>query len=257
MSKEVKVTGDSKPEQVVNHVLIVLDESGSMGIVRQNTIDGFNEQLMALQEKVADNEETRVTMAIFSDLRNIRVIYEGEDAATVQPLNEDTYRPGGGTALYSAIEQGLNQMQMSVKDPHDPANAYLVIIISDGDENASSYEHRASVPERIKTLDAQDPWTFTYIGANVDITKIAAAMNLQAGNTAAYTSSPVGTESAFAATGKSLHRYRSMRSADLGVRSLSDFYEATVGSCVDEDFVNKESQDTPDSTDDSSGPENT
>lgn len=221
------------PTKIVNNVLIVLDESGSMDSVRQATVNGFNEQLTALKDD-GENEETRVTLVAFSD--RCRVILNAVKASEVEPLTIDKYNPRGSTALFTAIRTGIDTLLASVNDPASNENAFLVVIISDGEENSSHVNDKISVPNRIKELTAQKNWTFTYLGANVDITKIADSLNLYAGNVASFNQTKHGTASAMSSVSRGIADYKSVRRRT-GAVAMDSFYSSEGFSHIEEDVV--------------------
>ena len=79
-------------------ITFVLDRSGSMGIIKADTIGGFN-QFIEDQKKAAG--EALMTLVQFDD--QYEVNYAGVPIAAVRPLNTDTFVPRGWTALYDAI----------------------------------------------------------------------------------------------------------------------------------------------------------
>jgi hypothetical protein len=79
-------------------IAVVQDKSGSMEDVRAAAISGFNE---FLQSQKALPGEARFSLIQFDTTYAIR--YLGKPIKDVEPLTEETYKPGGGTALLDAI----------------------------------------------------------------------------------------------------------------------------------------------------------
>ncbi len=197
----------------VNHIAIVLDRSGSMQRIRQRTVDTINEQLDTLQDS-EDNQDDRVTVVTF----NGKV-----DGPRFFPLDErfalEDYDPRGSTALYDAIEKTVDMFQQ-IEVAEDEDVAYLLIIISDGDENSSSVSCER-ITSIVQELEAQDNWTFTFIGADrTCLNQMQSIFSVQ--NTSAFVATHDGTIAVSTKMSNSLREYKLGRSE--GFRKTSTFY---------------------------------
>ena len=142
--------------------LLVVDESGSMEIIRKQALSGMNETLQTIrkmQEK-HKNLEQRVTLITF-DSSETKLRYDNVAARNIHRMGWRDYVPGGGTPLYDAIGRGISRInsQASAED------SVLVTIITDGEENCSSEYSLRMVKNLIDKLKAQH-WTFTFIGTD-------------------------------------------------------------------------------------------
>lgn len=152
------------------HIAFVLDRSGSMGSIRRETVDVFNQQL----EKARGSTD-RVTLVTFSFTPDVPRFIGVNDKLAVED-----YVPAGGTALYDAIGETVTMLQ--AVEQSDPDTSYLVIIITDGEENASTKYGRDSLSSLIKELQATDKWTFAYLGTKQDIFTINQTLGIPLGN---------------------------------------------------------------------------
>lgn len=149
-------------------VAVIVDESGSMSSCQQQTISGFNE---FLQDRVKDSAEMEVRLWA-TKFNTSRSLYcSGEDPREVRPLSAKTYKPDGGTALYDAVAATVYSMESelsrhSFKEGQVPR--LIVMIMTDGEENASKEITGETLKNIIKNREATDNWTFQYIGANVN-----------------------------------------------------------------------------------------
>ncbi|MFB6262942.1 MAG: hypothetical protein ABEL76_04860, partial [Bradymonadaceae bacterium] len=86
-----------------------------------------------------------------------------------EPLSEETYAPGGRTALLDAVGYTIDRMGERFDDlpEEEKPSDVLVAIITDGKENASEEYDRAQIEERIREQEQQWGWDFVYIGAGV------------------------------------------------------------------------------------------
>ena len=122
-------TNEVKTKRV--HNLIIVDESGSMEVIRKQAFVGMNETLQTvrrMQEKFPDQEQF-VTLLTF-DSGHTTWHYDNLPAAQTKDLDWKAYCPGGGTPLYDAIGKGISKTNAQIED----GNHVLVTIITDGEE---------------------------------------------------------------------------------------------------------------------------
>jgi hypothetical protein len=162
---------------------IILDQSGSMQNCIQPTISGFNEQLQvikSLQERFPE-QEIRVGLTRFN--HEVMHSYFGLIAEQSAELNRHTYCPGGTTALYDAIGMTTRELQKIIgAELDDNIATAVVVIITDGYENASRHFNLAQIQSSIAELEATGKWTFSYLGATLDAAQIASSMNIKRQN---------------------------------------------------------------------------
>jgi hypothetical protein len=170
-------------------VSIVLDESGSMAPVITDTIGGFNKYIQTLKDdKEIDYE---VSLTIFNSV--YRVEYSRMDIKNTPLLDTNNYRPQNYTALLDAVGSTLNVLG----DIPDDVKS-IVVVITDGYENASKEFTSAKIREMITERDKKDNWTFVYLGAQADAWDQGGALGFNAQNIANY--SHATTQAAFAGT---------------------------------------------------------
>ena len=145
--------------------LIVLDESGSMEVIKQQAIMGVNETVQTIKsaQKEYEDQEHIVSLVTFNS-RAVKTVYDKVQAENVAELTEADYCPNCGTPLYDAMGQALNDLRQYVADK----DKVLVTIITDGYENASKspdpsrdYEYRkASYGKHwYNPLHVRHPWS--------------------------------------------------------------------------------------------------
>ena len=144
------VEGESSPSSI--SVSLILDESGSMGSCKQETINGFNEYIQSLRK-----QNVKFALTKFSD--DCKIVYNAKDIKDVKELNEVDYQPNGMTALYDAIGNTISMVKSEDK--------VLIVILTDGDENASEEYKKETIAKLIKEKEKKG-WTFVYLGANQD-----------------------------------------------------------------------------------------
>lgn len=189
--------------------LIILDESGSMGCVKRQTISGCNETIntiRAAQEKYADTQDHYVSIYAFQENENVpsRYLIKNQPAAKVAHINGEQYQPWGCTPLYDAVGGTLADLKAVTKGKEMAIGS--VTIITDGLENASKHYSLEKVAKMIDSLKEMG-WSFNFIGANIDVKGTAASLNID--NALEFQQDEVGTQAMFA-------RERSSRMAYYG-----------------------------------------
>lgn len=138
-------------------ILTILDESGSMGDKRSDVIGGFN---TFLGDQQAQPGDCRMAIVKFNTVWS--VLTKITPLAEIAPLTQKTYTPGGGTALFDAIAEGVRLADADKQ----PDERVLCLIVTDGEENASKETTQAQLLAIIKEREARGDWTFTYMGAD-------------------------------------------------------------------------------------------
>ena len=151
------------------HNLIIVDESGSMEIIRKQAFVGMNETLdtvRKMQDKFPGIEQ-KLTLITF-DSDHFKWHYDDVTASNTKNLDWKAYRPCAGTPLYDAIGKGVSKVNAQVEDGEN----VLVTIITDGEENSSEEWTLKAIRKLIEKLKKQN-WTFTLIGTdNLDVYRL-------------------------------------------------------------------------------------
>jgi uncharacterized protein YegL len=164
-------------------VSFVLDETGSMEIVKSQTISGFNEYIDTLK-KEKNSENVLFTLTQFNSDK-VAVVYDGVSLGKVIHLNNDTYSPRATTPLYDAIGRTIHSIETKVKGKKQ---SVLVVIQTDGEENSSKEFNREKI---FSLIDEKKKlgWTFAYLGADQDAWAASQLMGISFANTLSYTGS--------------------------------------------------------------------
>lgn len=162
------------------YIAVVLDESGSMDNVREETIEGFNEQVQSIKEEEREDDEVYVSLITFNN--NVDEVFVNERVDKLDEVDRESYQPGGTTALLDAIGYTVDLL-VDKTDLEDEDSRYLVIVMTDGRENASQDYDYEEISYRIGELEKQGNWTFTYMGALQDLEDIADTLNMNVRNT--------------------------------------------------------------------------
>jgi hypothetical protein len=188
------------------YINFILDRSGSMASVWDDTIGGFNAWLENQQK--AEGKQS-LTVTLFDTEIETRK-YGELDAAP--RLTKSTYVPGGMTALLDAIGK-------TIKSVSAKAKKVIVVIYTDGYENSSHEYTRAAIKELIKERELEG-WTFAYLGATQ--AGFAEAGSLGIGLRSQYAQTGKGTEAAFLNLSGSTMAYAAAPTADAGFTAVKN-----------------------------------
>jgi len=186
------------------HVTFVLDSSGSMAEIEDDTKGGFNVFLRDQQE-----EEGSATVSLYEFDTNVDLIYENRSVEEAPKLTNENYKPSGRTALHDAIAQAVDETIDSLEtldETEQPENV-IVVILTDGKENASETPQQ-KVRERVENQRDQQNWEFLFIGANQDAALTADKMGINQDNSLNMSHSGEGAQEAYRSTSESIRRAR-------------------------------------------------
>ncbi len=201
------------------HNLIILDESGSMQAIERATIAGFNEVVQTIKgvEKQFPEQKQFISLITFNSL-GIKTKLFNKKAKSLKEIDEKTFRPDASTPLFDAIGFSVNKLRREIELEKD--SLVLVTILTDGEENASSEYTGAAIKKLVGELKKQG-WTFTYIGANHDVERVAFSLAIT--NSLKFDADEAGVKKAFETEEKARGMYaRKMR---LGEDLQANYFE--------------------------------
>lgn len=225
----VTTTTTSLPEATETHYLLILDESGSMSSTRQQTLDGLNEQIQAINKLEAKYPDHKYFINILKFDNDFEYLVTDTPVSKVKEFTFEDYNPNGSTALRDAIGKSVTTLEARIQSKVSSGEAKaLVIILTDGEENASREYSAENIKSLITRLDATQMWTFTFIGANQDSVTTANSYGIHASNVANYSASMKGTKTAFAAVSAGLSNRASGYSSHLSGGELNRAFMSSV-----------------------------
>lgn len=146
-------------------LVVILDESGSMGLITNDTIGGFNTFLETHQKLPGD---ANLTLVKFDT--KYEIVHNGVDVRSVKPLDKTTYSPGGATALLDAVGRAIDELgkRYDVLSEDEKPGKVIFLIITDGEENSSREYKLKQIKEKTTKRQNDDKWEFVFMGANQD-----------------------------------------------------------------------------------------
>lgn len=160
------------------HNLVILDESGSMESIKKFTINGFNELIQTAKSIEIDYPEQEHIISFFTfNARGVKMLHFLDPISKVNEINAETYNPNSNTPLFDAMGFACSKLESVLKSQTNQEYNVLVTILTDGEENASREYNGQSIREMVNRLK-EAKWTFTYIGTEHDVEKVADTLSI-------------------------------------------------------------------------------
>ena len=140
-------------------VVLILDESGSMGSVKESILKSVNEFIDKQKIGIKGKEEDTFSLIKFSDVIPQPIPIDNKPMNLVRHIVE--YNPSGGTALFDAIGFGIERFKKK--------NRVIMVVVTDGQENSSQkYKTRTEIQKLIVKQKTEKQWTFIYLSTDID-----------------------------------------------------------------------------------------
>ncbi len=175
---------NASPDLEADEIILIVDRSGSMWSIVEDAQGGIN-SFISEQKKEGN---ANLTFIEFDD--HITPIYAQMD---INKAEEYKLNPRNSTALYDAIGATLANA-----DEVKTTGKKIVVIVTDGGENASTEWTKDGVFGRIESLK-EAGWDFLFLAANQDAMGVGMSLGMEAGETVAFAHSAVGAQAGYAA----------------------------------------------------------
>ena len=174
----------------LTEVVFILDRSGSMSGLEEDTIGGFNS--MIEQQKQGEGEAL-ISTVLFDNVSE--VIHDRVPVKSVALLTREDYSVRGCTALLDAIGGAIHHIGNIYKHAReeDVPEHTLFVITTDGMENASRRYDSETVKKMIERQKTKYGWEFLFLGANIDAVETAKHFGISEDRAVNYHSDSVGT----------------------------------------------------------------
>lgn len=149
----------------LTEIVFILDRSGSMGGLEQDTIGGFN-SLIEKQKK--EDGEALISTVLFDHYSE--VLHDRVALDKIRPMTEDEYYVRGSTALLDAVGGAIHHIGNIHKyaREEDRPEKTMFIIMTDGYENASRKYRLDEIKRMVGRQKEKYGWEFMFLGANID-----------------------------------------------------------------------------------------
>ena len=156
-------------------MLLIIDASGSMGLIRKTVIEQLNKTLQVFRDaqEIHTKSQTIFVSLVFFNSKFIKTIMNLVPAAEIRMLNNDEYLPESFSPLFDAMGSSLSKLRHQLD--RKKTNRVVVTIISDGYENGSTEYTRKMIANLVRELKSIG-WIFLHIGANKQLKFVADAL---------------------------------------------------------------------------------
>lgn len=211
----------------LTEVIFLLDRSGSMHSLTEDTIGGFNSFIE--QQKKLEGEMV-INTILFDD--HYEVLHDCKNIKDINPITDRNYYTRGMTALNDAIGKSISEVGERINnmsEEYKPENV-IVIITTDGEENSSREYELDTIKSLIEEKKKQD-WGFIFLGADIDSFKTGGSMGIGSGSTLNYEKSRIGTQALYASLNVEISNCRGLKGytgAMGGSSHLSETYTTVL-----------------------------
>lgn len=190
--KHKDTCNDTTAEPV--QIICILDRSGSMANLANDTIGGYNSFLAKQKENSGTAEVTTVLFDNEYDL-----IADAVDLKEVADLDSETYFARGTTALLDAVGRTITSTlgRMEKEGICPEKRRVLVMIMTDGLENASTEYKKATVKALIEETTEKYKWNYIFMGANIDSAQEASSIGISKRHAMNYSADSEGVAKTF------------------------------------------------------------
>lgn len=220
------MTPQSSLQTYINHIALVIDESGSMVDLRDQVVKVVDNEIkrMAVRSKQLD-QQTRVSVYTFNTA--IRCIIFDTDVLRL-PSIADYYRPDGQTALLGAISKSIDDLTTTSTIYGD--HSFLIYVFTDGQENYSHNLDRhiaRTLPDKIRVL--ADRWTLAMFVPDQRGKAEAMKFGIPKDNIAIWDATATGLDEVGETVAEATDSFFAMRAAGVtGTKKLFSMDAATL-----------------------------
>lgn len=192
----------------ITELVFILDKSGSMCDLVEDTIGGFNS---LIEKQKAQEDDCKVTTVLFDN--TMSTVHDRVSLDEVEPMTDDDYVPFGCTALIDAIGSTVEHIEKIHKYARreDVPESTMFVIITDGLENASHIYSSGKVKKMIEKRKEKDGWEFLFIGANIDSVETARGFGINEDRAIDYRADHSGTKVVYETVSKAVGCMRASR----------------------------------------------
>ena len=192
----------------LTELVFLLDRSGSMAGLEQDTIGGFNAMLTRQKR---ESGEALVTTLLFDHLTE--VVHDRIPLQSVSPMTEKDYQVRGCTAFIDALGWAIRHIETIHRyaNPQDRPERTLFVITTDGMENASRHFTAEEVKRMVQQKQKESHWEFLFLGANMDALDTARHYGIREDRAVNFRCDPEGTAVNYSAISDAVSDFRACR----------------------------------------------
>ena len=203
----------------ITELVFILDRSGSMAGLEQDTIGGFNAMI---EKQKKETGECYISTVLFDNVSE--VLHDRVRLSDIKPMTDKEYTVRGCTALIDAIGSAIHHIGNIHKyaRPEDVPEHTMFIITTDGMENASQRYNSDEVKKMIERQKEKFGWEFLFIGANIDAVETAKRYGINEDRAVNYNADAKGTGILYESVACAVSNVRRCASLDNSWREKMD-----------------------------------
>lgn len=206
-------------KKLINHFVICLDRSGSMQSIQRQAVDTFNQNVKSIQEGASKSgQEATISLVTFGG--DIQTKYLCDPVSGLRTLDYSEYRPDGQTPLFDAVGRMIEKLK-DRKDANDENVSYMFIVITDGEENASTIKAPRLI-EMMRDVQKTDRWSFAFLLPPRTSANFCRQFGIPDGNVKEWEASARGMQEAARSVDAGISSYYTSRAS--GARSVKGFF---------------------------------
>lgn len=196
------------------HIAVILDRTGSMEEIRDDTIGGFNAFLKAQQ---AQPGLATLTLVQFDSQDPYEVIHRFEPIQEVPELTRNTYVPRASTPLLDATGRGIIDLEgcLAKFKKNQRPSKIIFVVVTDGQENSSCEFTKDRIEKMIREKEYKEQWQFVFLSADLDAFDDAMGVGFRMKSSLMYEKNQQGSEAAWASLSNQSSKYRSCVAPDV------------------------------------------
>ncbi len=186
-------------------IICILDRSGSMHSLTEDVIGGYNS---FLENQKNESGKAEVTTILFDD--QYEKITDAVNLNDAENLTSAVYYARGNTALMDALGRTLTETlgKMEKENICPAKRRVLVMIMTDGLENASKEYNKAKIKAMIEATTKDYNWNYVFSGANIDSASEAQSIGIRSNHAANYEADSEGVRNSFERMGEAASEVR-------------------------------------------------
>ena len=174
----------------------IIDRSGSMRGLEELVVGGYNEHLSAVRNLQTSYPDQQFLVSLLTFDDEIEWLVQPGRIQDLQELPSNAFTPRGLTALLDAVGKGIHHIESEFdRKIQNDEMSVVMVIITDGAENASQFFNYESIAKKIKERDETGKWTFSFIGCDFDAVSISENLNIRKENVRNYSKHNYGVMS--------------------------------------------------------------
>ena len=189
----------------MTEMVFVIDRSGSMTGLEDDTIGGFNSTIKKQKE---EEGEATVTTVLFDD--RYEVLHDRFDIDQIKAMTSREYYTRGSTALLDALGRSIHKtinVQKNLPEEERAENVVFVVI-TDGYENSSREFSYKDIKRLVKREQEKYGWEFLFLGANIDAVAEGGRMGFRSDRSVRYMHDDIGTGLAYRSVSNAVSNLR-------------------------------------------------